>query len=263
MIPKIIHIITNKEDEIMVFKKRYEKYLKITFMIWDNQLIIPLLEKYPKIYSVFKNVDKFSGFIHSISIQKLLSSFVILKDYGGIYLEIDLNCFQWIDKIFSQKESDLIYLIKSSPSSFFEKITNLFYSPFPNQYPLLAMKKQHPIWELVFPIIENSNTKYTIQHALSNVIKDKNFPVNILDCDNGTLTFFQTKPTYSFFWLQIILFISVIIIIIMVERINRFNVIKFNLSSYIPGITHPIPASSSAPMNHNLPLPRIKKKNKK
>lgn len=267
MLPKLIHIISNKEEEIFIFKKRYEKYFKIPLMIWDTKSIILLLEKYPKIYSVYNNVDNLSGFIHSKSIQILLSSFLILKEYGGIYYETDLNCFQFINKILSQKESNLISIMKSPSSTYYEKIQNFFiYMPNLN-YKFLALQKQHPIWEEVLPIIENSNSKYIIQDALTNKIKENNYPVYIYDCENNTFSFINSNPTKSTFWLQIFLFVIVIIIIIIVEKINRYNLINFNLSSFIPGITNPYPPSSSSFSNSNSilinpsssHLPKIKK----
>lgn len=257
MIPKVIHIISIPEHKkVLLLKNSYPsnnliKKSNITVMTWDKKMIQQLLEKYPKIYSVYKNVDKLSGFIHSLSIQRLISSFAILKEYGGIYYETDLNCSKSVDKIFSYKEPNIIFIMKSSFSfsfsSFLDGIKHLFtVEPNFNSH-FMAMEKDHPIWERVFPIIEESTSKYTINNVLSNILNEKKYPISIYDCEKDTLSYLKIQTTKSpLFWWKIFLFIAVIIIIIIVERINRYNVIKFNLSSYIPGITHPYPSTSSS-----------------
>lgn len=259
MIPKVIHIISIPEDEEVLLLKNNStqpsnnliKQSNITVITWDKKMIQQLLEKYPKIYSVYKNIDKLSGFIHSLSIQRLISSFVILKEHGGIYYETYVNCSKTIDKIFSYVEPELniIFVMKSSSVSFLDRIKNLFIiEPNFNSH-FIAMEKNHPIWKKIFPIIEESISKYDINNALTKEIKENNYPISIYDCEKDTLSYFKIQPTKSPFWWKIFLFIAVIIIIFIVERINRFNVIKFNISSYIPGVTHPYPSSTSSNTN--------------
>ena len=249
MIPKLIHIISIPEHkEVLLLKNSYPsnnliKKSNITVMTWDKKMIHPLLEKYPKIYSVYKNVDKLSGFLQSLISQRLITSFVIITEYGGIYYETDLDCYKSLDKIFTYKEPNIIFMMKSSSSlPFLDGIKNLFTTGPNFNYHFMAMEKDHPIWKKVFPIIENSNCKYTINNTLSKVINDSNYPISIYNCDKDNWSYLKNQSIQYYFWWKIFLFLAVIIIIIMVEIINRFNIIKFNISSYIPGITHPYPS---------------------
>ena len=113
MIPKIIHNIwiqgynelpeEIKKNHLLVKKSNPEW----EFMIWDNTSILKLLKKYPELLSIYKNLHKFIVFTdynsakkqkkEFIKTQSSIAKYVILKEYGGVYYDVNLKClFQFI-----------------------------------------------------------------------------------------------------------------------------------------------------------------------
>ena len=258
MIPKIIHTIWLQGYEFLPEKKKelHHKLKKqhpdLEFIVWDNKMIYTLLEKYPKLLGLFKDVDKLSGFIHSQVIQRNIASFVILKEFGGLYYDVDFVCLSTINNIpipdWTSVEDNCIYITTSCSSeiSIFSYLSNFFRKNYRFSSDFIAIQPSHPIWEKVFENIESNHSKKEIHNVLNKVLNEYFYPITLVECKNNS-----SKYTYlninindfqkHFYWEKIGLFLFVFLIIFIVDRVNNYNIIKFNISSYIPGITHPPP----------------------
>ena len=112
MIPKIIHNIWIQGYQNLPEKEK-QNHLKIKklnpdweFIIWDNNMIIELLKKYPKIYYVYKNVNNLSGIINNNATRSDIARYIIMKEYGGLYYDFDFECISSFDILFSEDSID-------------------------------------------------------------------------------------------------------------------------------------------------------------
>ena len=86
MIPKIIHNIWIQGYEHLPEKNKLNHiHIKKLnpdwdFIIWDNQMILNLLKKYPSLLNLYKKVNQLSGIIHSKATQSDIARYVILKE---------------------------------------------------------------------------------------------------------------------------------------------------------------------------------------
>ena len=260
MIPKIIHTIWLQGYEFLPEdKKVFHHNLKkihpdLEFIVWDNKMVYSLLKKYPKMLGLYKDVDKLTGFIHSEVIQRNIASFVILKEFGGIYYDVHFECLSLKNNIpipdWSNTKDNCIYITNSVKklniftfdylSSFF--MENNYYSS-----DFIAIQKSHPIWEKVFEYMENTYSKKDIHFIMNKVLHENSYPIILVECNSSNsldytyLNINNNDFKKHFYWEKIGLFFCVILIIFIVDRVNHYNIIKFNISSYIPGITHPPP----------------------
>ena len=177
MIPKIIHNIwlqgyNNIPNEIKI---NYNKIKKLNpdweFIIWDNHMIKTLLKKYPTIYKIYKNIQNLYGISSNIITQNNIAKYVIMKEYGGLYYDINLECFTSYDKLFfynqknqknQKKDINSSIYISSSNYTFFELIYPFYIPKYYSHF--FAMEKEHPIWEKVFQTIENTIYKKICIH---------------------------------------------------------------------------------------------------
>jgi mannosyltransferase OCH1-like enzyme len=100
---KNIHNINDKEVIIRIdaeIKKRDEQW---KYKLWDEIQILTLLQTLDKEY-----IEKYYKFIYLH--QKVdYAKFIILKIYGGIYIDIDCNIIKNLDKLFERvKDYDFI-----------------------------------------------------------------------------------------------------------------------------------------------------------
>lgn len=277
MIPKIIHTIWLQGYEFLPEKKKgFHHNLKklhpdLEFIVWDNKMIYLLLKKYPKMFTLYKDVDKLTGFIHSEVIQRNIASFVILKEFGGLYYDVDFVCLSLINNIpipdWSSVKENCVYITKSTNKDLniftIDYLTSFFTENHHYSSHFIAMQKSHPIWEKVFEYLENTYSKKEIYSVLNKVLNESSYPIILVECNNYN----SSKYTYLninndnaikyFYWEKIGLFLFVFLIIFLVDRVNHYNIIKFNISSYIPGITHPPPTITNTVMKDK------KRKNRK
>jgi mannosyltransferase OCH1-like enzyme len=275
MIPKIIHTIWLQGYEFLPEKKKdlLHKLKKLhpdlEFIVWDYKMIYPLMVKNPKLIGLFKDVDKLSGFIHSKVIQKTIASYLILKEFGGIYYDGQFDCLSLIKNIFiydlSNVKENSIYITSSSSYkiNIFNYLSNFFRKKYYFSSDFIAIQPSHPIWEKVFENIESKNSKKEIHDALNNVLNENSYPITLVECNDKLSKYIFTKININnntkklFFWEKIWLFLFVFLIIFIVDKVNQYNIIKFSISNYIPGFTHP-PSYSSL----NVDTKDKKKKNK-
>jgi len=174
-IPRIIHNIWIQGYDQLSEDIR-EKHLKIKkinpnwdFIIWDERMIKEVIKKHPKIYNVYKNIDNYSGVIGDMASKSDIARCVIMKEFGGIYYDLDFDCISPFDELFDDKEeSSTIYITNS-------KIQLLDYI-YPFRKPkycacFMAFEKNHAVWDKVFKNILNSKNKYDIGHALDKTLQ--------------------------------------------------------------------------------------------
>jgi hypothetical protein len=270
MIPKIIHNIWIQGYDNLPEKYKMNQF-KIKqlnpdwdFIIWDNKKILELLQKYPKLLSLYKNTSQLSGIISVEETQSYIARYIILKEFGGLYYDFDYECSGSLNELFDTNSQDANLSIYISNSKN-ETIDYLW--PF-NKKPyycscFMAFPKFHPIWVKIIQILEKATNKYEIGQALDKVlqINEHNYPIIVLtrvssyyESSSVNKLCYKTvesswNPFRPFIQLincnkQIMLFLSIFIIIFIVERMNRYNSMIFGLPSFIPGLP-----SSSPPNN--------------
>jgi len=281
MIPKIIHNIwiqgynelpeKNKKNQIEIKKLNPDW----DFIIWDNTMILQLLEKYPKLLNLYKNPDKLTGIIHSYATQSDIARYIILKEFGGLYYDLDFECVSSLDELFKNKDGKIddintVY-IASSKIELLDYIWPFnFYKP---KYCscFMAFQKNHPVWEKVIQKIENTTSKYVIGQAIDQSLQESEYNIIVLERVNGHYACLKKdhicftpvesswnpiRPIMKFlncYYKQVLLFILTIIIIIIVEKINHHNILKFGLTTIIPG----------QPSQTQVQITKKSKKNKK
>jgi len=289
MIPKIIHNIWIQGYENLPEKNKinHVHIKKLNpdweFIIWDNKMILDLLKKYPKLLHLYKNVNQLTGIIHSKTTQSDIARYVIMKEYGGLYYDIEYECVSSFNELFSgekNEENNTIYIASSKIEflELFRSFGNIFSLPMYCSC-FMAFQKDHPVWEKVFKKIENTTSKYLIGHALDQILQESEYTILLLDriggqfvCNNTNQICFKTveesswkpiRPFLQFFncyYKKIILFLLVFVIIFIVERINHFNVLKFGLTTFIPGL--PPPANPSSTTGNPTPAANANKARK-
>ena len=126
MIPKIIHNIwiqgydklseEIKKNHLLVKKSNHDW----EFMIWDNVAILKLLKKYPVLLNIYKNTQKYMDLSNQTTVSQMkkdkmnikanLAKYVILKEYGGVYYDIDIKCSFDFNQLFSVSRLDASYV---------------------------------------------------------------------------------------------------------------------------------------------------------
>ena len=292
MTPKIIHNIwlqgyENLPNEIKInylnIKKQNPEW---EFMIWDDDMIKKLLKKNTSLYELYTN-NTYSTF-EKESIQTHIARYVIMKEYGGMYFDMDIKCTSSFDNLFSHESHDsknTIYIINSE-MNYWNYIYSLQKTKYSSNF--MAMDKNHPIWDKVIEKLKHATTKYAIVNALDSSLQqnenaDKTnasavaFPIVILEKVNGSdyqcenkddicyksnaysSNFFNKAFKYiSCFHKQIILFIFAVIIIIGVEYLYMQNAMTFGAMNFIPGM----PGSAAPPSQPILQKKKGKEKTK-
>jgi hypothetical protein len=276
MIPKIIHNIWIEGYENLPNENKIN-YLNIKknnpdweFLIWDDEMIKKLLQKYPYLRDMY-NKNTYSVFDKE-SIKSHIARYIIMKEYGGLYFDIEFNCTSSFDKLFSNEnnnsESKETIFISKSTVNYWNYIYSLQKTKYSSGF--VAMDKNHPIWNKVIEKLKHATTKYDIINALdislqqneNNDQTSKNgFPVIILDkvngdyyqCENNdTICYKPSKiigvfgNTFKYikcYYKQIILFIIAVIIIICVEYLYIHNAKSFGVVNFIPGLPGSAPPS--------------------
>lgn len=207
MIPKIIHNIwiqgyiylpEREKKNLLYLKKLNPNYL---FIFWDDKNIINLLSKYPKILEIYKNLGKFENIYPW---KSDIARYVIMKEYGGVYCDLDFYCYSSFDNLFDTNISSEIYIASSKIDLLDYVYTfNLFNKP---KYCSCFMMfiKNHPIWDNVFKNIENKPIKKNIGEALDVELQKSNYKIVLLNkikghyqCNNSDKFVCSTKVESS------------------------------------------------------------------
>jgi len=271
MISKIIHNIwlQGYDNLSNTVKIQHNNIKKINpdweFIIWDNNMIEKLLNKYPKIHSKYKNAASYGSNINSIKSD--IARYVIMKEYGGLYCDIEYNCDSSFNMLFEEDaEEETVLDTKNTVYVASEEKGFLYYIiPFKqSKYSscFMAMNKQHPIWKTVLEklmfAVSQEQIKLAFDSSLQEMeISNNKYPVIIFDKVNGhyqcktnnTICYMNDSSSSNLFrtilkyincyYKQIFLFILTILIILFVEKLYRFNAIKFGAVNFIPGMPPP------------------------
>jgi len=267
MIQKIIHNIwlqgyDNLSNTIKIQHNNIKKNNPDwEFIIWDNNMIEKLLKNFPKIHKIYQNVANYSKNINATKSD--IARYIIMKEYGGLYCDIEYNCNNSFDTLFTEydKEDDKnpIY-VASEKNDFLYYIIPFNKTKYSSCF--MAMNVQHPIWEKVLEKLLFATSQQQIKMAFDTSLQEmeisnSKYPIIILDKVNGhyqcknnntvcymnnefSSNIFRTILKYiSCYYKQIFLFILTIIIILFVEKLYTFNAIKFGTVNFIPGMPPP------------------------
>jgi len=280
MIPKIIHNIWIQGYEKLPNENKvtYANIKKLNpewdFMIWDDEMIKKMLKKYPSIYNIYIKTSNYTE-IDNNTIKSDIARYIIMKEYGGLYFDIDFNCTSSFDELFLSEpngtKKNTIY-IASSNANLWSYINPFQKTKYCSCF--MAMDKNHPIWETVIQKLKNATTKFQIREALDislqeseneHVPKTKAFPIILLNkvngnyyqcVDNDTICYTQSSSSSWYpvtpilkyincYYKQIILFILAVLIIIAVEYLYLHNAKTYGAVNFIPGM----PGSAAPPSN--------------
>ena len=289
MIPKLIHNIwlegyNNLPNE---YKLNYINIKKINpdweFMIWDDEMISKLLKRFPKINTIYKKIKN-----TDYEIKSYIARYIILKEYGGLYYDIEYNCNSSFDNLFLNQddnegdnegdndnddntyENNNIIFISGGKTN----LLDIFIPYKKTRYSIsfVAMNKNHPIWDSVIEKIVFATTNEQIKLALNASLEESNkYRINILNkvndnyqCINkDTICYLPEKNSWDFlrkiinyiecYYKQIFLFTLSIIIIVFVEYLYLHNVVHYGVTNFIPGM----------PGNTQQPLQILNKSHKK
>jgi len=270
MIEKIIHNIllsgfdTMSEKTRMKYMRTQKKNSLWEFITWDNKMILQLLKKYPLIQSIYKNIE---GYIvlpdnetdkkrEIVKIKTYFARYIILKEHGGVYYDLNLDCDFNFDDLFLKEEKErkdkIMFIVKNNQKD----IGNYIYYLFPflkNQdYDprLMAFTKEHPILNVIIQKLTVLKTSAQIDLVLEDtlycnndyeicyLLKDKNdcYKVEHSFITNSTPKFINYLHYY---YKQIYLCVFIIILLISVHRLTGYNSQLFSMPSVIPGVPNP------------------------
>jgi hypothetical protein len=212
MIPKIIHNIWIQGYENLPNENKvtYANIKKINpewdFMIWDDEMIKKLLKKYPSIYNIYLKTNNYTETDNN-TIKSNIARYIIMKEYGGLYFDIDFNCTSSFDGLFldentetngnaeinkkKETKNNTIY-IASSNANLWSYINPFQKAKYCSCF--MAMDKNHPIWESVIEKLKQATTKFQIREALDISLQQsenerasetKAFPIILLNKVNG------------------------------------------------------------------------------
>lgn len=267
MIPKIIHNIwlDGHHNLPVSIQKHQMKVKKLNpdweFAIWDEHMILSLLEKYPKILVKYKSTQ--------YPLVKLdIAKYVILKENGGLYYDIEYVCIASFDKMFDtdEKHKDPIFI--TNQSSFFGW-NHKYCSSF------MAISKNHSVWDKVLEKVMKSTRDYHVTDALNDVLKNSHYEIILLDKVSGpsscstshSICFVPRKKNIGVFariscyYKQIILILLAGFIIFIVHYIAHHNSKLFAPVQLPIGMGGPAPAQ--APAHSSTATATTKEKGKK
>jgi len=216
MIPKIIHNIWIEGYENLPneYKVTYANIKKINpeweFIIWDDDMIKKILKKYPPIYNMYIRANNYTETDNN-KIKSDIARYIIMKEYGGLYFDMDFKCSSSFDELFLSENNDnnenndnkkkneihpptkknTIY-IASSNATLWSYINPFQKAKYCSCF--MAMDKNHPIWDSVIQKLKQATTKFQIREALDislqqseNELGNKNtsFPIILLNKVNG------------------------------------------------------------------------------
>ena len=173
MIPKKVHNIwiqgyknlpSDKKNNLNHIKKLNPNY---QFYFWDENKLLNLLSKYPTIKNIYLNLNKIQGFINLNANKSDIGRFIIMKEFGGIYFDLDFQCLKPFQKIINQN-----YDINIA-SSYLEVAEFVPYINRPKYCScFMAFSPKNPIWDIVLQKIEIASTKKQIGEALDRSLQE-------------------------------------------------------------------------------------------
>ncbi len=189
-IPKLIHQIWLQGEESMPADIK----IKVSNLrdnnpswkhkIWSDNDIRELVQKYPDMLYIYDNIQSFKGHIGTIySLRSDIGRCLILKEFGGIYLDADFSCIKPFDEII-----DFNYSINTASSEidFLKKMK--IKSPCKYFTGFMAFSPNHKIWKEIFSKMGKSRNKRVIAEMVDSTLQKEKFDVNIIENISGPYT---------------------------------------------------------------------------
>jgi len=284
MIPKIIHNIwlQGYENLSTTIKIQHNDIKQQNpgweFIVWDNNMIEKLLKKYPKVYKMYKNVAIYGSNINNTKSD--IARYIIIKEYGGLYCDIEYNCNNSFNTLFDDYKKDLdkntIY-VTSGQTGILDYVNPFQKNKYSSSF--MAMNKENPIWENVINKMLLSTTQQKIKMAFDVSLQEteasNKYPIVILSRVNGiyecknhnTICYIEDEVPSNIFrkilqfiksnYKQVFLILLCVITVLVVEYIYLLNSLKFGAVNFIPGM----PPSNV--VQHQNPQLKTNTKNKK
>ncbi len=164
------------------------------FILWDDEMIIDLLKKrYPNIYNIYININKLSGFITSNATKSDIGRYIIMKEYGGLYYDLDFECIKPLKNLFNLSNNlKTTTTITTTPIYIGSSKIDFLDYVYPLDKPkycacFMGFEREHPIWNIVIDKIINAKTKKEIGESLDNTLKinENKYTIIILDKIKG------------------------------------------------------------------------------
>lgn len=232
MVPKIIHNIwlqgyDNIPNEMKLIYTNIKKLNpEWDFIVWDETMILQLLEKYPKIMVLYKNSNN-----NYLDKKTLLARYAILDEHGGFYYDIDTNCQSSLNDFLLIKEENIVERGNNNTIHIACSKANILKYLYPFYQPLyesnfIGMKKHHPIWKAVWKKIEDKPD--LVHRALNEILKNMEDSFPIETYYQGENNCFQKSKIpisyFNRFYKQVLLLVLIPIIIFTVEKIYQHNI---------------------------------------
>jgi mannosyltransferase OCH1-like enzyme len=185
MIPKIIHNIwvqgySNIPDDIRIQQLQIKKLNPDwEFIIWDEKMILQLLEKYPNVLRVYKECVNYSGLINYNATKSDIARYVIMKEYGGLYYDLDFTCVSSFNKLFENNTHIVNNIYTASSEIEFLKYIYPFQKPMYCSC-FMALQKGHPVWEKILDLVIKATNKQEIGEAFDKILQINENNYNII-----------------------------------------------------------------------------------
>ena len=186
------------------------------YIIWDEKKILKLLELYPKLLNIYKNIDSYDGMISSLTSKSDIARFAIIRTYGGVYFDVDFVCNSSFNNLFSSDDPDTIFIASSEIDFITSLMSTHPLRAIKNIYPFktpkycacfFGMRKNHPIWNDVFEYIYNAKSKRDIGESLDQILQKnkqyKIFPLSMIktpySCDSEFICYTPSESSWNIY----------------------------------------------------------------
>jgi len=286
MVPKIIHNIwlQGYENLSTTIKIQHNDIKQLNpgweFIVWDNNMIEKLLKKYPKVYKMYKNVAIYGSNINNTKSD--IARYIIMKEYGGLYCDIEYNCNNSFNTLFNDYNKDLnknMIYVTSGEAGILDYVNPFQKNKYSSSF--MAMNKENPIWENVINKMLLSTTQQQIKMAFDFSLQEteasNKYPIVILTRVNGvyecrnhnTICYIEDElPSNAFRkilqfincnYKQIFLILLCVVTVVVVEYVYLSNSLKFGTINFILGM----PPSNVVQPQHQSQQLKTNTKNKK
>lgn len=267
MMDKIIHNIwlsgfdTLPEKIRMKYMITQKKNSSWEFIVWDNSMVLKLLKKYPLIQSIYKNIESYIVLPNKeqdkkkeiLKIKTYIARYVILKENGGVYYDLNLNCPFEFDSLFlSEKKDNMMFIVKNTQKDIGHYIYYLFPFLKNQEYDprFMAFTKNHPMLDIIIQKLTVLKTSTQIDLVLEDTLNCNNeYEVFYLlkednDCYKVDTSFMGNSipkiiKYLHCYYKQIYLLFIIILLLVSIHHLTNYNSQLFSIPSVIPGVPNP------------------------
>lgn len=165
-IPKYLHFIWIQGEENMNERDRNNiqniRNLNPNWIckVWNDDNLISLLQSFPDLLNVYNNVDLLEHTnINPLATKSDIGRRVILYQYGGVYMDVDVECVDNLDNIVNKILPQ--YDIAVSSLHFLNRYGDSFIASIPSS----------PIWLLVFDNVLKAKSRKEVGDSFGLVVR--------------------------------------------------------------------------------------------